>query len=175
MPAVSLGAQVDERLDRPVLGAVTMTLARYFYDAYIGTVSVFFLLIRTHRFFGDGSYAIIGPYMAEVLPASVRASGTGLGYGVGNLGKIIGPLGLALIIGSSNYVGPKATLDAVFSALLFLAFWYAFGACAFWLLGIETEGRSIEEIDGAFASQLSASRALASPPYSPNQRSAVSL
>src|SRR5271166_584136 len=133
------------------LGAVTMALAGYFYDAYIGTVSVFFLLIMTQRFFGDGSYAIIGPYMAEVWPARLRASGMGLGYGVGNLGKIIGPLGLALIIGSSNYVIPKATLDAIFPALLFLAFWYAFGACAFWLLGIETKGRSIEEIDGAFA------------------------
>ena len=133
------------------LGAVTMALAGYFYDAYIGTVSVFFLLIMTQRFFGDGSYAIIGPYMAEVWPSRLRASGMGLGYGVGNLGKIIGPLGLALIIGSSNYVSPKATLDAVFPALLFLAFWYAFGACAFWLLGIETKGRSIEEIDGAFA------------------------
>ena len=133
------------------LGAVTMALAGYFYDAYIGTVSVFFLLIMTQRFFGDGSYAIIGPYMAEVWPSRLRASGMGLGYGVGNLGKIIGPLGLALIIGSSNYVSPKATLDAVFPALLFLAFWYAFGACAFWLLGFETKGRSIEEIDGAFA------------------------
>jgi putative MFS transporter len=49
----------------------------------------------------------------------------GLGYGVGNLGKILGPLGLALIVGSSNYVNPQATLDAIFPALLYLAFWYA--------------------------------------------------
>jgi MFS transporter, putative metabolite:H+ symporter len=132
-------------------GALTMALAGYFYNVYIGTVSVFFLLIMLQRFFGDGSYAIIGPYMAEVWPLRLRASGMGLGYGVGNLGKILGPLGLALIIGSSNYVSPKATLDAIFPALLFLAFWYAFGACAFWLVGMETKGRSIEEIDGAFA------------------------
>jgi hypothetical protein len=26
------------------------------------------------RFFGDGSYAIIGPYIAEVWPARLRAS-----------------------------------------------------------------------------------------------------
>ena len=70
----------------------------------------------------------------------------GLGYGVGNLGKIIGPLGLALIIGSSNYVSPKATLDAIVPAFLFLAFWYALAALAFWLVGFETKGRSIEEI-----------------------------
>ncbi len=101
------------------------------------------------RFFGDGSYAIIGPYLAEVWPLRLRASGMGLGYGVGNLGKILGPLGLAIIIGSSNYVSPKASLDAIFPALLYLAFWYAFAGAAFWLIGIETKGRSIEEIDSA--------------------------
>jgi putative MFS transporter len=137
-------------------GALTMALAGYFYDAYIGTLSVFFLLIMLQRFFGDGSYAVIGPYMAEVWPARLRASGMGLGYGVGNLGKIIGPLGLAIIVGSSNYVSPKATLDAIFPALLFLAFWYAFAACAFWLLGFETRGRSIEEIDSDFAKTAAA-------------------
>jgi len=94
-------------------GALTMALAGYLHDAYIGTVSVFFLLIMVQRFFGDGSYAIIGPYLAEVWPTGLRASGMGLGYGVGNVGKILGPLGLALIVGSSNYVSPKATLDAI--------------------------------------------------------------
>ncbi len=89
---------------------------------------MFFVLLMCQRFFGDGSYAIIGPYIAEVWPARLRASGMGLGYGVGNLGKIIGPLGLALIIGSSNYVSPKATLDAIVPAFLFLAFWYALAA-----------------------------------------------
>jgi putative MFS transporter len=130
-------------------GALLMAAAGYFHDAYIGTVSVFFLLVVAQRFCGDGSYAIIGPYMAEVWPARLRASGMGLGYGVGNMGKILGPLGLALIVGSSNYVSPQATLDAIFPAFLYLAFWYAFAACAFWLIAPETKGRSIEEIDSA--------------------------
>jgi putative MFS transporter len=130
-------------------GALTMALAGYFSDVFIGTTSVFFLLIMAQRFFGDGSYAIIGPYLAEVWPLRLRASGMGLGYGVGNLGKILGPLGLAIIIGSSNYVSPKASLEAIFPALLYLAFWYALAGAAFWLIGIETKGRSIEEIDSA--------------------------
>jgi putative MFS transporter len=102
--------------------------ARYLNSVWLGGVSMFFVLLMCQRFFGDGSYAIIGPYIAEVWPARLRASGMGLGYGVGNLGKIIGPLGLALIIGSSNYVSPKATLDAIVPAFLFLAFWYALAA-----------------------------------------------
>jgi putative MFS transporter len=128
-------------------GAITMALAGYWYDLYIGTLSVFFLLIMAQRFFGDASYAIIGPYIAEVWPNRLRASGMGFSYGIGNLGKIIGPLGLALIVGSSEYVSPKVTVDAIFPALLFLAFWYGQAALMFIVLGFETKGRSIEEID----------------------------
>jgi putative MFS transporter len=130
-------------------GAICMALAGYWYDLYIGTVSVFFLLIMAQRFFGDASYAIIGPYIAEVWPNRLRASGMGFSYGIGNLGKIIGPLGLALIVGSSDYVSPKVVPSALFPALLFLAFWYGQAAVMFLLLGFETKGRSIEEIDRA--------------------------
>lgn len=130
-------------------GGITMLLAGYLHGVFVGGVSLFFVLIMVQRFFGDGSYAIIGPYMAELWPARLRASGMGLGYGVGNLGKILGPLGLALIIGSTNYVSPKATLGAIGPALAYLAFWYAMAGCAFWFIGFETKGRSIEEIDAA--------------------------
>src|ERR1700738_1081015 len=127
-------------------GALAMALAGYYHDAYIGTVSVFFVLIMIQRFFGDASYAIIGPYLAEVWPNRLRASGMGFSYGIGNLGKIIGPLGLALIVGSSEYVSPKVTVDAIFPALLFLAFWYGTAGLMFLFVGFETKGRSIEEI-----------------------------
>ena len=128
-----------------------MALAGYLNDAYIGALSVFFALCMIQRFFGDGSYAIIGPYLAEVWPLRLRGSGMGLCYGVGNVGKIIGPLGLALIVGSSNYISPKASVDAVLPAFLYLGFWYALAALTFWLIGFETKSRSIEEIDRAFA------------------------
>ena len=124
-----------------------MSLAGYLHDVFIGAVSVFFVLIMAQRFFGDASYAIIGPYIAEVWPNRLRASGMGFSYGIGNLGKIIGPLGLAIVVGTSDYVSPKATADAIFPALLFLAFWYAQAAIAFLILGFETKGVSIEEID----------------------------
>ena len=137
-------------------GAIAMALAGYLYDLYIGTLSVFFLLIMVQRFFGDASYAIIGPYIAEVWPSRLRASGMGFSYGIGNLGKIIGPLGLALIVGSSDYVSPKVVPAALFPALLFLAFWYGQGALMFLILGFETKGRSIEEINNALDSPRAA-------------------
>jgi MFS transporter, putative metabolite:H+ symporter len=126
------------------------------FRAYLGGVSVFFLLIAVGRFFGDGGYAVIGPYSAEVWPAGLRASGMGFGYGVGNFGKIIGPLGLAMIVGSSNFVSPKAALAALGPAFVYLAFWSALSAFAFWYFGFETRGRSIEEIDRTLAGEARA-------------------
>jgi hypothetical protein len=41
------------------------------------------------------------------------------------------------------------TLDAIFPALLFLAFWYGQAGLVFLFLGFETKGRSIEEIGSA--------------------------
>jgi putative MFS transporter len=125
---------------------------------------VFFVLIMIQRFFGDASYAIIGPYLAEVWPNRLRASGMGFSYGIGNLGKIIGPLGLALIVGSSNYVSPKVTLDANFPALLFLAFWYGQAGLVFLFLAEETKGRSIEEISNSLDASTSAAPAAVRAP-----------
>jgi putative MFS transporter len=38
-------------------------------------------------------------------------------YCPGNLGNFIGPAGLALIAGSSNFVSPKATVNALIPAV----------------------------------------------------------
>ena len=141
-------------------GGLLMCLAGFYYDGMIGGVSVFWLFVMAQRFFGDGAYAIIGPYSAEIWPAGLRASGMGFGYGLGNLGKVIGPLGLALICGQSNFVSPKASLDFVVPAMIFLAFWSFLSGIAF-LFGIETKGRSIEEIDSQLTSNAAAPPALA--------------
>jgi putative MFS transporter len=74
-------------------GAISTALAGYWHDAFLGTVSVFFVLIMIQHFFGDASFAIIGPCLAKVWPSRLRASGMGFIYGIVNLGKIIGPLG----------------------------------------------------------------------------------
>jgi MFS transporter, putative metabolite:H+ symporter len=130
------------------IGALGMSLAGYLNGVYIGAVSMFYVMILVQQFFGSGSYAIIGPYMAEVWPSKLRASGMGVGYGVGNLGKFIGPAGLAVIAGSANMVSPKATLDALIPGMNYFAFWYVVAALAIWFIGFETRGRTIEEIDG---------------------------
>ena len=144
----AMGRRASGMLTCLVAGAF-MSAAGYLHSVFIGGVSLFFVMILLQNFFGSGNYSIVGPYMGELWPSRLRGSGMGLVYGVGNLGKFIGPAGLALIAGSSNYVAPKATLDALVPAFNYFAFWYVLGAVAFWFIGFETGGRSIEEIDAA--------------------------
>jgi hypothetical protein len=48
-------------------------------------------------------------------------------------------------------VAPKATLDALIPAFNYFSSWYILGAVAFWFIGFETRGRSIDEIDTALS------------------------
>ena len=127
--------------------AVCMALAGYMHSVFIAGVSMFYVMLLLQSFFGSGNYSIVGPYMGELWPSRLRGSGMGFVYGIGNIGIFIGPAGLALIAGSSNYVKPEATLDALILGFLYFAFWYVLGAFAFWFIGFETRRRSIEEID----------------------------
>jgi MFS transporter, putative metabolite:H+ symporter len=127
--------------------ALFMFLAGYWHDVFVAGVSMFFLMNLLQSFFGSGNYSIVGPYMGEMWPARLRGSGMGLVYGVGNLGKFIGPAGLALIAGSSNYVKPAATTAALVPGFAYFASWYVLGAIAFWWIGMETRGRTIDEIE----------------------------
>ena len=138
-----------------LISAGFMSLAGYLHDAVLGGVSLFYAMILLQNFFGSGNYSIVGPYMGEMWPSRLRGSGMGLVYGVGNLGKFIGPAGLALIAGSDNYVSPKATMDALIPGFNYFAEWYLIGAFAFWLIAPETRGRTIAQIDEAMSSMQS--------------------
>jgi MFS transporter, putative metabolite:H+ symporter len=134
-----------------LLAALVMSLAGYLHNAYLGAVSVFYVMLMLHSFFGNGNFSVVFPYMAELWPAQLRTSGFGLVYGISNLGKFIGPAGLALIAGASNYVSPKATVSAIIPAFNYFAVWYLLAVFAFLFVGIETKGRTIEELDAALA------------------------
>ena len=134
-----------------LIAGIFMSLAGYLHDIFISGVSLFFVMILLQSFFGSGNYSIVGPYMGELWPARLRGSGMGFVYGVGNLGKFIGPAGLALIAGSSNFVSPKATLDALIPGFNYFAFWYFLGAVAFWFIGMETRGKTIDQIERELA------------------------
>jgi len=127
--------------------AALTTTAAIYHSAFIGTVSVFWLILIVNNAFADGGFAIVGPYASEVWPVGLRTTGMGSAYGFGGLGKVIGPWGLALIVGSSNIITPKASVDALFSAFTYLAGWFVLAGLAYIFIGKETKGRSLEKIE----------------------------
>ncbi|MBV8935641.1 MAG: MFS transporter [Alphaproteobacteria bacterium] len=142
------------------LAAAATSLAGYLHAVNIGAVPMFFALLLVQGLFGNSNSAISYPYMAEMWPGPLRASGFGLVYGISNLGKFIGPAGLAVIIGASNYVSPKATIDGIIPGFNYFAVWYVLAVVAYLFIGFETRGRTIEELDAA----LTRSKPLAAAP-----------
>ncbi len=144
----------SEKLGRKVSGGVLgfgagalIMLAGVMHGSFIGGISAFWLILIVAFFFADGGFAIVGPYAAEVWPSNLRTSGMGSAYGFGGIGKIIGPLGLALIVGSSNFVKPDVPLSQIPTAFFYLGAWYVLAGAVYLFLGIETKGRSIDQID----------------------------
>jgi putative MFS transporter len=164
-PGRLFGSWLSDALGRCRAGALTgaaaglvLFLAGYLHDIYLGSVSMYFLLVALHSFVAGGNFAIVFPYMSEIWPAKLRASGYGVVYGTSSLGKFIGPAGLAVIVGASNYVAPQATLAGLIPAFAYFASWYVLAVVAFLFIGIETKGRTIEDIDTALASPTAVSR-----------------
>jgi MFS transporter, putative metabolite:H+ symporter len=147
-------AYLSDWLGRRVSGGIfgfgaggLVILSSYLRNEFLGTISVFWLMLVVAYFFADGGFAIVGPYAAEVWPARLRASGMGASYGFGGVGKIIGPLGLALIVGSSNIVKPEVSVGKIVPAFIYLGAWFALAGAVYGFFGMETRGRSIEQID----------------------------
>lgn len=134
-------------------GALTIAAAGWLHDVYFNGVSLFWASIVVADFFYDGGYAVFGPYLSEVWPTQLRTTGMGAAYGFGGIGKIIGPLGLAVIVGASDVITPKASLAAVGPAFAYFAAWMALTGCAFLFFGFETAGQSIAAVDAQLEAQ----------------------
>ena len=82
---------------------------------------LFLVALIPAAFFVDGGFANLAPYTPEIFPTSLRTHGMGLAWAVSGLGRIIGPLVIALVAGTGDLVDPEATLDALAPSFLFLA------------------------------------------------------
>ena len=107
---------------------------------------IFLALMIVFFFFSDGSFPVVGPYSGEVWPTMLRATGMGSAYGIGGIGKVIGPWGLALIVGSDNPVTPQASLDRLLPCFIFLAAWFVLAAIFYLFVGPETKGKDLAEM-----------------------------
>lgn len=135
-------------------GAVMLLVAAFGHSNFIGGVSFFWIALIVTYFFVDGGFAIVGPYAAEVWPSRLRTSGMGSAYGFGGVGRIFGPMGLALVVGASNLVTPQASVEAIVPAFIYLAGFAALAGLAYGIVGFETKGKSLEEIEQYLAKSI---------------------
>ncbi|HUO23894.1 MAG TPA: MFS transporter [Caulobacteraceae bacterium] len=89
----------------------------------------FWLFMIAAFVFADSTFAVNAVYTSEMWPPHLRGRGSGVAYAAGGIGKIIGPLGFALAVGSADVVKPVATVQAIIVAFGYLA-------AMFWLAGI---------------------------------------
>lgn len=144
-----MSEKVGRRIGGMLVGlgsSIAFLIVAAYYDSYWNQIPVLWLAFIGVYFMADGGFSIIGPYASEVWPMHLRASGMGSAYGIGGLGRLLGPAVLAWIAGSSNLVTPKATIEAVTPAFSFFAVVGILLAAVFYF-GFETRGKSIEELD----------------------------
>ncbi|HWD57880.1 MAG TPA: MFS transporter [Stellaceae bacterium] len=125
------------------LAAIGLVLAGYYNSVLVSGFPLFVILTAVAAFFAEGGFSNLAPYTVEQYGVSLGARSSGLGQAANGVGKILGPLALALLAGSDNIIAPKATADAVFPAFVFLGVTMLVVALAFLFLGVETHGRQI--------------------------------
>ncbi|HEY1930641.1 MAG TPA: MFS transporter [Acetobacteraceae bacterium] len=124
-----------------LIATVSLAAAGYFNNVFVGGVPLLVVLLCCSTFGIDGGFANLAPYTVELFGVRMGARSSGLGQAANGVGKILGPLSLALIAGTGNIVSPHATAEAVFPAILFLAFSTLLVTLSFAILGVETHGK----------------------------------
>lgn len=114
------------------------------------TPSLFWLPLLVAFVLADGSFAVCAVYSTEIWPSRLRGSGSGFAGLTGSIGKIIGPLGIALVVGSGNVVHPDATIGAIVPAFVFLACCLLVCGVTYLTFAVEANGKSLETIDRGF-------------------------
>jgi putative MFS transporter len=123
--------------------AVSLALAAWFHNDFVGSVPLFLVFLVAGALFFDGGFSSLAPYPAEIFPVQLSGRAVGLAQFANGIGKIVGPLCLALIAGADNLVHPQATASAVMPAFIFLAGAGLLVGLAFTFLGVEPHGRPV--------------------------------
>lgn len=125
-------------------GALGLFLAGYFHQAYVLGLPAFIILLMAGDLFFEGGLANIAPYSVEVFGVRLGARSVGLAQAANAMGKIVGPIVLAVIAGTSNIISPQATADSVFPAFVFFAGCSLVVGLCFTLIPIETHGKPLQ-------------------------------
>ena len=143
--------------------AVSLGLAAFFHNDFVGSVPLFLVFLIVGALFFDGGFSNLAPYPAEIFPVQLSGRAVGLAQFANGIGKIVGPLCLAVIAGADNFVHPQATASAVTPAFVFLAGAGLMVGLAFTFLGVEPHGRPVSlfgnKLDGSAVQPVTAKSA----------------
>lgn len=128
-----------------LIAGVCLGIAGFYNGVVIGGMPLFIVLTAVSAFFAEGGFSNLAPYTVEQYGVRLGARSSGLGQAANGVGKIVGPLALALLAGSSNIIAPKATSAAIFPAFVMLAVLMVVVAGAYLFLGVETHGVPISQ------------------------------
>ncbi|HEY1609232.1 MAG TPA: MFS transporter [Paraburkholderia sp.] len=142
--------------------AIAALTAGYVGHGDLFSPSLFWLPLLLAFVFADGSFSVCAVYSTEIWPTRLRGSGAGYASVAGSVGKMIGPIGLAWVAGSSNMVMPSATLGVIVPAFQFLALCLLLCGVTYLFVGIEARGKTLESLDEQFAQQRELGRAMPS-------------
>jgi putative MFS transporter len=145
-------------------GAIALAAAAYFHSVVLAGFPIFVLLVMAAFLFVDGNFANVAPYSVEAYGVRLGSRASGFGQAVNSIGRIIGPLCLALIAGTSNLLAPAATEAAVLPTFLFLAGCLFAVGLVFTFLAPETRGVPIPQGDEEPATSAADSLGLAKQP-----------
>ncbi len=123
--------------------AAAASLAAIAITTHLGATSgnVMIALIAMTSFFCEGGLANLAPFAIEQYGARLGARAAGLAQAASGIGRIVGPLILALMAGASNIVAPAMTQAAIAPTFLVFAGCMICVALAFLLLAEEMHGR----------------------------------
>ena len=130
-----------------LLAAVFLMLAAFTAHGDIFSRDLFWLPLLVAFIMADGYFMVNGLYTSEIWPSRLRGLGSGVSFAASGVGKITGPLGLALVAGSANLILPKATIAAIVPSFGYLAFWFILVSVTMFFIGMETKGRTLEQIE----------------------------
>lgn len=124
-------------------GVLSLAAAALAGNTMLGGIPLILFCFMGVGFFLDGGSSNFYPYAAEVFPVRLASRGAGLAQAGNGMGKILGPISLAVIAGSGDVMRPAATNEAIMPAFLFMAACVAVGLLAMIFVPIETSGRKL--------------------------------
>ncbi|BDD93102.1 MFS transporter [Pandoraea sp. XJJ-1] len=113
--------------------------AAYLYGQAAGTKAPIEQLIAAGlmmQFFLFGMWSVLYAYTPELYPTRTRATGSGFASSIGRVGSLAGPFAIGVLLPSWGQAG-VFTLGALS---------FVIAALAVLLLGVETKGRSLEDV-----------------------------